>query len=220
MKGAIDKALNSIEFVNRLSINKEAIIGDLKIKVLGTLTMDNAFLIRNILLLLDQAGRLTHLKDEMNIDNWIYISKLEKPEEQKQLFKNEDDTIDAYRYAVELTKMNRNRDSIQEPIASNTATKDSLKLENNPVYEFIENNKEEPKEKSMMESDRILSGTSELVNKPKAEVKKIVSKANHIPDTFEADMDIYKNNELAEKYGKSVSTIKRWKKVLKNESGK
>lgn len=214
MDEKIKSSLDSISFVNHLAIAKRAEIGNIVIEVSGNFSIQDALIVKNILLLLYQAKKLDYVTKPLNIAGWVTIYNKDNapkpepiPENKKDKYikkltkRNEaDDMLDALRYSLM-----DDSDEVYEPaktiksIGGNPVSLSDIHLALNAkdkVDEFIQSNIEETEEK--------LPGG--------------------IPISFVEKSKIMTNDELAKEYKRGVATIRRWKRLLKdgedNESSK
>ena len=187
----IVSALNSIDFVNRLSVNKYATINNLTIKVLGKFDLNDAFIVKNILLLLNQAKKLDNIKGTINIGGWIFITNNDT------VIDTNDDAVDALRYAIGVDKSDEKIDT------SNENEKSKLSIED---VNFVLNS--EKLEDTIMEFAKYTN------NEPSSNQEKL---PGGIPKEFVEDLYLT-NNELCVKYGKSITTIRRWRRLLNEPS--
>lgn len=106
----IVSALNSIEFVNSLAKFKKAYIKDLVFEVDDLITVQDALIIRNILLLLHSAHKLDSITTKpINIAGWVKIYKYD------DVYGTDDDAIDALSYFLGMkeTKSKKQSKSIK-----------------------------------------------------------------------------------------------------------
>lgn len=193
----IVSALNSIDFINRLGRNRKATVGNLQIEVAGGLTVDDALVIKNILLLLHSAGKLKNITKPIYIANWIKITNLDYKQQN-------DDIIDAVRYAVDF---GLSKDKHVESKASVVKTIGGGKLSLDDINIALDSNTPDTIEQFM-----------QFPEIPK-EKKRDDKLPGGVPKEFVEDLYL-DNDTLAEKYHKTKSTIRRWRRELKNESSK
>lgn len=183
------RQLNSLEFVNCLYFNKKAHVGNYVIEVSDMKTMDQALIVRNILLLLNSDKRLDLVDIKpIEIAGWITVRKVDKE------FEKEDnditaDFIDAVRFALDYKQSNKENDAFAKKAKQVFEEEfNKRRKEKQPVVEVIEEVVE----------------TKDETPKPFRNPK--------IPDEFYEDMKTLSSSQLAKKYGKSTSTIRRWKR--------
>ena len=215
MDEKIKSSLDSISFVNHLAIAKRAEIGNIVIEVKGDFSIQDALIVKNILLLLNQAKKLDYVSKPLNIAGWVTIYNKDnapKPEPipennkkdnhiKKLTRRNEaDDILDALRYSL-VDDSSNNYKSVKEvkSLGGNTVSLSDIHLALNAkdeVKEFIQSNIRKTEEK--------LPGG--------------------IPVSFVEKSKTMTNDELANEYKRGVTTIRRWKRLLKdgeyNESSK
>lgn len=211
MDEKIISSLDSISFVNHLAIAKRAEIGNIVIEVKGNLSVNDALIIKNILLLLNQAKKLDYVTRPLTIAGWVTIYNKDnapKPEpipennNKKYLKKlskrNEaDDVLDALRYSLGMD------DEVEE-------TKSEVKDINNNVI-------------SIEDINLALDAKDKVDEFVQSSIVKEEKLPGGIPITFLKDSESMNNGELAEKYHRGIATIRRWKRLLKegnNESSK
>lgn len=212
MNEKIISSLDSISFVNHLAIAKRAEIGDIVIEVKGNLSVNDALIVKNILLLLNQAKKLDFITRPLTIAGWVTIYNKDnapKPEpipennNKKYLKKlskrNEaDDVLDALRYSLGMDDEVIKTESEVKDINKKVIPIEDINLALNAVdrvEEFVHSN-------FIKETEKLPGG---------------------IPKTFPEDAEHMNNEVLAMKYDRGIATIRRWKRLLKegnNESSK
>lgn len=197
----IKSSLESIPFVNRLYINKRAEIGDLVIEVSSNISMQDTLIIKNILLLLNQAGKLENLQRPINIAGWVYIHK-------KDISKDSIDALDAMRYAIGV-------DTTTSWPKKEVKDINNKKIDIEDVHIALDNDS----------TDDLLAELMSFTNNNIKVEKKPERLPGGVPVEFLKDWHIEDNQVLADKYKKGQATIRRWKKVLRqggydNESSK
>lgn len=208
----IKAALSSIHFVNQLSVCKRGTIGDLVIELHSrSIDVNDALIIRNILLLLYQAGKLVDVRKPIHITDWFTIyhkdfapvkevkveePKVKKPTKEERKQRRHDDVVDALRYAL--------CDVIEEPEEPKRETPISKRINIADVNLVLNNDKQI---EEFMQFTR-----DEVVEEPKKEPKPM-----KIPEGFEDDCRIMTKQDLMIKYKKSESTIRRWMKYVSSK---
>ncbi len=197
---------NSIQFVHTLSINRKAVIDDLIIEINDDhLTIDNALVIKNMLLLLAKAGKFVNLKRPLSIGGWVIISRkgYTEPEPMKKLIKEpievketSVDLLDSLRYAFEVDKS----DEKLEPQKAKGA-----ELQGKVDFKDIN---------LALDAKSKIEEFSKYAYEEELHPSKPTKIANGVPIEFIEDRFNPNNRELAEKYGKTVATIRRWRREL------
>lgn len=212
MNEKITSSLDSISFVNHLAIAKRAEIGNIVIEVKGNLSVQDALIIKNILLLLNQAKKLDYVDRPLNIAGWVTIyNKDNAPEPEpipednnrkylKKLSKrNEaDDVLDALRYSLcDMPESDKKKITTIKDIQGKTISLEDVNIAlnadmGNKVDQFVEANF--IKEAEAVRKNKLPGG---------------------IPMSFVEDSKHMNNEVLATKYKRGVPTIRRWKRLLK-----
>lgn len=208
----IKTKLSSIHFVNQLAVCKRGTIGDLVIELhCRSIDVNDALIIRNILLLLYQAGKLVDVKKPIHITDWFTIyhkdfapvleldveekETLKKPTREEIKKQKHDDAVDALRYAL---------CGIDEPVEPKRETPISKRI-NIADVNLVLNNDKQIEEFAQFTMD-------EVIEKPKKEPKPM-----KIPEGFRDDCRIMTRQDLMIKYNKSESTIRRWTKYVSSK---
>lgn len=204
MEEQIVSTLNRIDFVNRLYTFKRCCLGDYIIEVSELRSMQDALIIKNILLLLNQAGKLRNIFEPVSIGNWFKIYHKDYDEMHRE--KNEDDALDALAYALNFTDKQYNK-----------AKKDLKKKENQKNKRIsIEDMNIVLNKSDMKDTIDSFAKYTMMQNVPNNKEETL---PGGIPISFKENKFL-PDKELAEKYNRGVATIRRWRRLLKNESSK
>ena len=231
MKEEILTTLNSVFFINQLALTKKGSIGHLVIEVRDPkpVSINDALTIRNILLLLFNAGKLIDLTRPYNIANWfvIYDSKLYEPvpntylqvqpKEASREFteKPKDDfqiDVDFLNYKLIDTPIKKRQAEAAKMLAESPllSQKEQKKKIDEMTNYAIEGNK--TKDDGV---DAIRYAVEPVVGIDLGKQEELTpKKLENVPVEFLKDRFNPNNRELATKYGKSVSTIRRWRQKL------
>ena len=208
MKDKITSSLDSISFVNHLAIAKRAEIGNIVIEVKGNFSIQDALIVKNILLLLNQAGKLDYVSRPLNIAGWVTIynkddapepepipeEKLEKPK-RKEYNRHNDDLLDALRYSLGV-----------DPEEDKLEPAKSLRDISGKTISIKDVN-------LALDAVDIGKNIDQYVNQ--TFIKRTEKLPGGVPKTFVEDMEKFDNDALAQMYDRGIPTIKRWKKLLK-----
>lgn len=208
MDEKITSSLNSISFVNHLAINKRAEIGNIVIEVEGNFSIQDALIVKNILLLLNQAKKLDYVSRPLHIAGWVTIYNKDNapkpepiPEDKNRGYlkklkkRNEaDDVLDALRYSLcDVPEEKSEPSKSLKSITGDTVSLSDIHLAldtGDKVDRFVESC-------FMVEND-----------KPK-------KLPGGVPVEFLEDYHNRNNKVLAKKYKKGEATIRRWKRVIR-----
>ena len=206
----IKAALSSIHFVNQLAVCKRGTVGDLVIELHSrSIDVNDALIIRNILLLLYQAGKLVDVNKPIHITDWFTIyhkdfapirevkveePKFHKPTKEERRQQKHDDAVDALRYAL--------CDIDDEPVKPKRTTPISKRIDISDIN-LVLNNDDNHLQDLMQYA---------MEEKPKQEPKPM-----KIPEGFEDDCKIMTRQDLMIKYKKSETTIRRWTKYVSSK---